>query len=199
MSGADDMVYMEYRSAKPQHPLFKLRRQHWKHFDCNHYILSYQYCYLCGTNWYYQAFIIQLPERANFSNYIVKPSYHLIYTYKWYKSSLFACTRPALWVLASLYTCYKLSVSECYVLADACQSSRKGINRKVNGTMTLQRQIMGIFTVYLLFGTVALVVLLLLQTATDSSLRQRRRKSVRTTAVSGLTKFVCCWKFVFTA
>lgn len=96
-------------------------------------------------------------------------------------------------------TCYKLSVSECYVLADACQSSRKGINRKVNGTMTLQRQIMGVFAVYLLFGTVALVVLLLLQTATDSSLRQRRRKSVRTTAASGLTKFVCCWKFVFTA
>ena len=41
MSGADDMVYMEYRSAKPQHPLFKLRRQHWKLLDSNYYILSY--------------------------------------------------------------------------------------------------------------------------------------------------------------
>ena len=26
MSGGDDMVYMEYRTSKPQHPLFKLRR-----------------------------------------------------------------------------------------------------------------------------------------------------------------------------
>ena len=43
---------------------------------------------------------------SNFSNYIVKPSYHLIYTYKRYKSSLFARTRPALRVLASLYTCH---------------------------------------------------------------------------------------------
>ena len=27
MSGGDDMVYIEYRTARPQHPLFKLRRQ----------------------------------------------------------------------------------------------------------------------------------------------------------------------------
>ena len=26
MSGGDDMVYMEYRTSNPQHPLFKLRR-----------------------------------------------------------------------------------------------------------------------------------------------------------------------------
>jgi DNA excision repair protein ERCC-3 len=26
MSGGDDMVYMEYRTSRPQHPLFKLRR-----------------------------------------------------------------------------------------------------------------------------------------------------------------------------
>jgi DNA excision repair protein ERCC-3 len=26
MSGGDDMVYMEYRTNRPQHPLFKLRR-----------------------------------------------------------------------------------------------------------------------------------------------------------------------------
>lgn len=49
--------------------------------------------------------------------------------------------------------------------------------------MALQRQAMEILTLYLLCGTVALLVgLLLLQTAADPSLRQRRRKlkSVRT-------------------
>lgn len=41
MSGGDDMVYMEYRTSKPQHPLFKLRR-HWtpNYYLCNTIILS---------------------------------------------------------------------------------------------------------------------------------------------------------------
>jgi len=39
MSGADDMVYMEYRT-RPQHPLFKLRR-HWSFLYC-----MYNYCQL---------------------------------------------------------------------------------------------------------------------------------------------------------
>ena len=46
-----------------------------------------------------------IAREQNVLNYIVKPCCHLIYTYKWYKS-LFARTRPALRVLAFLYTCH---------------------------------------------------------------------------------------------
>ena len=55
---------------------------------------------------------------GNFSNYIVKLSYHLIYTYRWYKSSLFACTRPALSFSFSIYLPYLRVVVASQIICD---------------------------------------------------------------------------------